>query len=138
MNINYAKAIAGGLAGTVLMTVVGLFVAPMMGIPRMNPAAMLAGAMGGNLLLGWMGHFMIGTVFALVYAAAASHLPGAFWLRGALFAVAPWLLAQLVVMPMMGMGLFSGSAVLAMGSLVGHLMYGGAVGAVYGAPPAAA
>ncbi len=41
-------------------------------------------------------------------------------------------------MPMMGMPLFSGSVTLAMGSLVGHLFYGGVVGGVYGAPPALA
>jgi hypothetical protein len=33
----------------------------------------------------------------------------------------------------MGMGLFSGSLPLAMGSLIGHLVYGAVVGAVYGA-----
>ena len=110
MNINYSKAVVGGLAGTVVMTVVGVFLAPMMGMPKMNPADMLAGAMGGNAMLGWAAHLMIGTVLALIYAAVAGSLPGAPWLRGALFAIAPWLLAQIVVMPMMGMGLFSGSA----------------------------
>jgi uncharacterized membrane protein YagU involved in acid resistance len=52
--------------------------------------------------------------------------------RGALYGLAPWLLAQLVVIPMMGMPLFSGSAVLATGSLIGHLVYGAVVGATYG------
>jgi hypothetical protein len=33
---------------------------------------------------------------------------------------------------MMGMPLFSGSMVMAMGSLIGHLVYGAVVGAVYG------
>jgi hypothetical protein len=42
------------------------------------------------------------------------------------------------VMPMMGMPLFSGSAQMAMGSLVGHVMYGAAVGAIYGHPDAGA
>ena len=54
--------------------------------------------------------------------------------RGALYAIAPWLVAQLMVMPMMGMGVFSGSVSLAMGSLIGHLVYGALVGAIYGAP----
>ena len=44
----------------------------------------------------------------------------------------PWLLAQIVAMPMMGMPLFSGSMELAGGSLVGHLVYGGVVGTIYG------
>jgi hypothetical protein len=36
--------------------------------------------------------------------------------------------------PMMGMPLFSGSAAMAIGSFVGHLVYGGVVGAIYGHP----
>lgn len=34
--------------------------------------------------------------------------------------------------PMMGMGFFSGGIAPAMGSLVGHLVYGAVVGGVYG------
>ena len=71
MKIEYGKAMAGGLVGTVLMTIVGLAVAPMMGIPKMDAAAMHAGAMGGSLALGWMAHFMIGTVLALIYGRPA-------------------------------------------------------------------
>ncbi len=40
----------------------------------------------------------------------------------------------MAVMPMMGMGFFSGAIILAMGSLLGHTIYGGVVGAVYGEP----
>ncbi len=36
------------------------------------------------------------------------------------------------VAPLMGMPLFSGSVVIAMGSLVGHMVYGAIVGDVYG------
>ncbi len=134
MNINFGRAALAGIIGTVMMTVVGLYAAPLMGIPAMNPADMLADQMGGNAVLGWIGHFMIGVIFAEVYAAVAGSLPGPVVVRGALFALAPWLLAQVVVMPMMGMGLFSGDMTMAMGSLIGHIIYGGVVGAVYGEP----
>ncbi|MDE3152819.1 MAG: hypothetical protein KGL93_11290 [Gemmatimonadota bacterium] len=134
MNINYGKAVIGGLVGTVLMTIIGLVVAPMMGIPKMNPAAMLAGAMGGNLALGWVAHFMIGIVLALIYGAVASLIPGAPWIRGAVYGIAPWLMLEVAVLPMMGMPLFAGSVVLAMASLFGHFVYGGTVGAIYGRP----
>jgi hypothetical protein len=40
------------------------------------------------------------------------------------------------VAPMMGMPIFSGSMVMAGGCLIGHLIYGAIVGAVYGAPSA--
>jgi uncharacterized membrane protein YagU involved in acid resistance len=133
MRINFGKAIFAGLVGTLIMTVAGLWLAPMMGIPRMNPADMLAQQMGGSTLLGWAGHLMIGTMLAIIYAAVSPRLPGPFPLRGALYRIAPFLLAQIVVMPMMSMPLFSGSVPLAMGSLLGHLIYGAAIGAVYGA-----
>ncbi len=133
MKINFGKAILAGILGTLVMTAVGLWAAPMMGIPRMNPADMLAQQMGGSAALGWAGHLMIGTILAVIYAGVSSRLAGPFALRGALFGLAPYLMAQLLVMPMMGMPLFSGSLSLAMGSLVGHLIYGAVVGAVYGA-----
>ena len=134
MNVNFGRAALAGIIGAAMITVVGLYAAPLMGIPAMNPADMLADQMGGNAALGWIGHFMIGVIFAEVYAVVAGSLPGPVVVRGALFALAPWLLAQMAVMPMMGMGFFSGAMNLAMGSLIGHIIYGGVVGAVYGQP----
>ncbi|MBI3962165.1 MAG: hypothetical protein HY335_05390 [Deinococcus sp.] len=136
VNIDWGKAVIAGLVATVVMTIVGVWIAPVMGIPKMNPADMLAGAMGGSLVLGWIGHFMIGVVLALIYAAVSARLPGVPWLRGALYGLAPWLLAQLIVIPMMGMPVFSGSVVMALGSLIGHLIYGAVVGGIYGLPQA--
>ena len=136
MNVNFGRAALAGIIGTAVMTVVGLYVAPLMGMPAMNPADMLAAQMGESAVMGWIAHFMIGVIFAVVYAAVAGSLPGPVVVRGATFALAPWLLAQVVVMPMMGMGFFSGAVNMAMGSLFGHIIYGGVVGAVYGEPAA--
>lgn len=133
MNINVGKAILAGIIGTLFMTAVGLWAAPMMGIPPMNPADMLAQQMGGSTVFGWSAHLMIGTILAVIYAVVSPRLAGPFAIRGALFGLAPFLMAQLLVMPMLGMPLFSGSLPLATGSLIGHLIYGAALGAVYGA-----
>jgi uncharacterized membrane protein YagU involved in acid resistance len=133
MDQRITKAIGGGVVATLAMTAVAVFVAPMMGMPPMNPAEMLAGRMGDSIVMGWIGHLMIGVTLALIYAIlVSSHLPGPPTVRGMLFGLAPWLLAQLAVMPMMGMGLFSGSMQMAMGSLIGHLVYGAVLGAVVG------
>ena len=75
---------------------------------------------------------MIGVVLALGYAVVGSALPGPGAARGAIYSFAPFLIAQLVVMPKMGMPIFSGSAAMAMGSLVGHIVYGAVVGGIYG------
>jgi len=131
MNIRLGPAILAGVVGTAVMTGVGLWVAPVMGLPAMNPAEMLAGPMGGSMALGWAMHFTIGVVLAFGYAVVQARLPGAHFVRGALYGTAPFLLAQLMVMPMMGMPLFSGSVTMAMASLFGHLVYGAVVGALY-------
>lgn len=136
MEIRIGKAIGAGVIATLIMTAVGLWIGPLMGMPPMNPAQMLAGAMGGSLVLGWAGHLMIGATLALGYAAVARLLPGPAAMRGMLYGIGPFLLAQLVVMPMMGMPVFSGSAVLAGGSLIGHLVYGAVLGGLYAAAPA--
>lgn len=133
MNVNVGRAALAGLAGTAVMTMF-LLAAPVMAMPPMNVGEMLGSVMGGQVALGWAAHFMIGVVLALGYAAAfATRLPGAPALRGAAYSLLPWLAAQLAIMPMMGMGLFSGSMVAAGGSLLGHVAYGLVLGATYGA-----
>jgi uncharacterized membrane protein YagU involved in acid resistance len=134
LRIRWKQAVIAGLIATIVMTAVGIFAAPAMGLRAMNPAEMLALQMGGVLVLGWIAHFMIGSILALIYAAVASRIPGPPAARGALYGIAPFLLAQIVVMPMMGMPLFSGSAAMATGSLVGHIVYGAVLGAIYGPP----
>jgi len=125
------KAIAAGTIATLAMSAFAAM-APSMGMPPMDLAAMLAGQMGGSLVLGWAAHLMVGNVLALTFALVArARLPGPAPLRGALFALAPWLMAQVVMMPMMGLGLFSGSALLAGGSLMDHLLFGAVLGLSY-------
>jgi uncharacterized membrane protein YagU involved in acid resistance len=138
MTLNSKRAVAGGLAATAVMTAL-MLMAPVMGLPPMNVGAMLGSVMGGSHFLGWMGHFVIGTFLAIAYAIFfAGRLPGPGFVRGALYGLVPWIMAQLVVMPMMGAGVFGGSFGAAFGSLMGHLVYGAVLGAVYGTEPDAA
>ena len=130
-NINVKRAVLAGLAGTTAMTAF-ILAGPMMGMPRMNIGEMLGSMMGGITSLGWVAHFMIGIVLAGIYTGFfAKRLSGPAPLRGMIYGILPWLLAQVMVMPMMGAGFFSGSFLLAGGSLMGHLVYGAVVGAVY-------
>ncbi len=130
--INLPKAILGGVLGTIAMTFVGAWLAPMMGMPPMNPAELLAKVAGDNIVVGWIGHFLTGIVLAIIYAAFQSYLPGPSFVRGALYSIAPWLAAMLIVMPLIGMPLFMGAGILAVRSLVGHLVFGAVLGATYG------
>ena len=130
----FGRAMLGGTAGTLMMTAMMYLVAPMMGL-HMDIAAMLGSMLGGSWAAGMMMHVINGAVlFPALYAfIVEAKLPGAPGVRGGLWGVALWLVAQTVVMPMMGAGLFSsamGGPMAAMASLVGHLLYGSALGAV--------
>ncbi len=134
----FARATLGGFVGTVVMTAMMYVVAPMMGL-RMDIAAMLGSMLGGSWIAGMMMHFVNGSViFPVIYAYALyARLPGAPAVRGAVWGVVLWLIAQTIVMPMMGAGLFSsemGGAMAAMGSLIGHVLYGSILGIIASAP----
>ena len=130
-NFNPLSAILSGLIATTGMTML-MVVAPSMGFPEMDIAKMLSGFMGAPVVVGWIAHGMIGLVLAASYAlffeprTKMSRL-----LSGMVFGLIPWLVAQTVMMPMMGMGLFSGSMMMAGGSLMGHLIYGAVLGLLY-------
>ncbi len=140
MSVNFGRAALGGFVGTLVMTAMMYMVAPMMGL-HMDIAAMLGSMLGGSWAAGMALHLVNGTlIFPAVYAyALAGWLPGSPAIKGTIWGVALWLIAQIVVMPMMGAGLFSsamGGMMAAMGSLVGHLLYGSLLGAIAGAPEA--
>ena len=137
MKPNPMKVVAGGLAGTVLMTFMMYFIAPMMLGHPMDIAAMLGGMMGGNWLLGMAAHFMNGVIiFPLVYDFVAyKFLPGTPLLRGIIWGIVLWLVAEVVVMPMAGGGFFSanmGGMKAVMAALLGHVVYGSTLGAIAG------
>ncbi len=137
MKVSVKKSMTGGLVGTLAMTIMMYFLAPMMGMPKMDIAASL-----GNMLgIGWIGglltHFINGAViFPLIYARLLYRaLPGTPAVKGLQWGAILWLLAQTVVMPMMGGGVFSsrmGGMLAVAGSLLGHLVYGALLGAIAG------
>jgi uncharacterized membrane protein YagU involved in acid resistance len=122
------QALKGGIIATAVMTML-MLVAPMMGMPDMKIGNMMAGFMGIPVWAGWAMHLMIGIIWAMVYVFLVRDrftLNPA--LKGLLFAILPWMLMQLMVMPIMGMGLFSANSPeamkMVMGTLMGHLVYG--------------
>lgn len=136
MEKNLGKAAVAGLIGTLAMTII-LLMAPLMGMPPMPIGKMLAGFMGIPEALGWIAHFMIGTVLALIYANFfVSRLKGNGFIRGAIYGLLPWFAAQIMVNPMMGAGVFAintpAPILMVIGSLIGHLVYGAVLGGVYG------
>ncbi len=138
MSVNFGRAVLGGFVGTLAMTAMMYMVAPMMGL-HMDIAAMLGKTIGVGWTAGMVIHFVNGTlIFPAIYAfILASSLPGGPVIKGTTWGAILWLIAQLVVMPMMGAGVFSramGGMMAAGGSLVGHVLYGALLGAIAGAP----
>lgn len=142
---NAGRAIGAGFIATLVMTMI-MYMAPMMGMPKMDLAAMLGSMMSQQMpapmsTAWWMGmviHFVNGTViFPLIYAYLLyAVLPGRPWLKGVLWGLLLWLIMQVMVMPMMGMGFFSANmpqtVMSVMGSLMGHIIYGAILGAIAG------
>lgn len=147
--VHVGRAVLAGLVATTVMTVM-MAVAPVMGFPRMDIAVMLGTMFVSNpqaaLVPGMIMHFFIGTILAFVYAAVHDRLPGPGWERGAVFGMLPFVVAAVMVMPMMGAihplvrsgamaapgFLMLGMGHLApLGSLMGHLVYGAILGTIY-------
>jgi uncharacterized membrane protein YagU involved in acid resistance len=137
--MNAARAAAAGLVGTGVMTAL-LLVEPSVGLPKIAMGQVLStwlGLASAHLVLGpalgWILHFLIGTLLALIYAAVFDRrLPGPALARGLLYGVLVFVVAQLVFMPLVGGGVFSrGDVELLAGSLLGHLVYGGLTGWIY-------
>ena len=138
MKPNIRKTIAGGFIGTVMFTLMMRVVAPMMGV-RMDIGAKLGEMTHTGMAGGLFMHFLNGTViFPLIYVYLLYRLlPGAPWQKGLLWGVILWLGVEIVMMPMMGSGIFSmetGGMKAVIAALMGHLVYGAILGAITGAP----
>jgi len=138
--MNVLGTIIAGLVGTMAISMV-MAMAPKMGMPKMDIVDMLSTMFGKpNRMLGWMMHFMMGIIFALIYAFAWSLGVGsATWLNGLIFGAIHWLVVGMVMgmIPMMHAGIKSGAVeapglwmtnnggVMAfVGGLMGHMVFG--------------
>ena len=136
MRPNIGRAVLGGFVGTLAITFLMYVGAPMMGLPKMDIAAML-GRILGSWSMGMAMHLINGTIiFPLIYTYLLfERLPGSPYLKGIQWGVILWVLAQLVVMPMMGAGVFGlkmAGMMSAVGSLLGHVAYGTLLGWIGG------
>jgi hypothetical protein len=148
--MNVLGAIFAGVIGTAVFSMV-MWLSPRMGMPRMAIWELLGSmfAKDGNRAFGWIAHFMMGTIFAIIYAALwSAGLGSANAASGALFGIVHWLAVgqAMGMVPMMhagiragtvqapGVYMVSGGGLMSfMGGLAGHVVYGVVVGLVYGA-----
>lgn len=130
------RGMVAGFCATSVLSVVMLMKASIGLMPELDPIAMMTTMAGANSsAIGWIGHFVIGTVFwGIGFAVVAPYLPGPYPVRGVLFAIAAWLMMMLGLMPMAGAGAFglSRGMMVPIAALVMHVMFGMILGGVYG------
>jgi hypothetical protein len=140
-----SKIVAGVLAGLIGGIVFGVIMQLMSAptpdggtMPMMTMVAMVVRS--ESLLVGWLYHLfnsaVIGALFGLVFGArATTNVSGAS--LGAAWGVIWWVLGGLILMPIfLGMPAFGSLRMpamrpVAMGSLIGHLVYGVITGIAY-------
>ena len=134
---NLKNGFLAGFIATAVLSVMMVAKGMMDVMPALDVAAMIAMMMGAPIIVGWLAHFMIGTVawgggFAILYDAIPG---GSAVLKGVVFGVAAWLGMMIVVMPMAGAGFFGmnfGMMAPVM-TLVLHIIFGAVLGGVYSA-----
>ena len=129
-----AKAMVGGLLGTLSQTIIVYGVAPMMAGQSMNMAALLEHSCAPGLLA----HLLSGgVIFPLGYILLLSQsLSGPPVLQGMLWAGLIWFVTEVIIAPMLGAEVFStalGGLPAALRALLGYLVYGATLGSMVGA-----
>jgi len=134
---NIGKGLIAGFIATVVLSLIMVVKSMMNLMPQLDVIAMLSVMMGSAAVMGWVAHFVIGTVlWGGLFALAAESLPGgSYWVKGIVLGVGAWILMMVLVMPMAGAGFFG----LSLGimapvvTLVLHIIFGAVLGGVYGA-----
>lgn len=135
------NAIIAGLLGTLVMTIL-MYLGPAMGMPKMDIIGML-GTMftateGSARIIGTIVHFMMGAIFALIYAFLWNlGIGSSTWYWGLIFGAVHALIA-IVMMPVMlrmhprPPSMDFGPQMM-LGLLMGHLVFGLVVAISYNA-----
>jgi hypothetical protein len=127
------RAMVAGFLATLVMTFLG-FLSTRFGFPTLNWADTFRTWLGGGSVFGYGMFFILGIVMAVIYVAFFhDRLPGTSWRRGLFFAVMLWVVTGAVLMPVLQMGFFMGSVMMALGTLVLYLFYGAILGWIYDA-----
>jgi len=134
---NIGKGVIAGFVATTVLSMLMLMKSAMGLMPELDVVAMLGSMTGTGPAMGWIAHFVIGSVvWGGLFAVLAPSLPGgSLWLKGIVFGIGAWLLMMVAVMPMAGAGLFGmglGMAAPVM-TLMLHVIYGAVLGGVYSA-----
>ncbi len=126
------NGLIGGFIGSAVLAIIFVMKGMIGMIPEMDIIAMLSAMMGTGAAMGWVAHFVIGTVvWGGIFALANGSIPGGNQTaKGVVLGIAAWLMMMIVVMPMAGGGFF-GLHFGMMGfvlPLILHIVFGAVMG----------
>ena len=132
--MNIGAGILSGFAATVALSILMIIKSTMGVMPDLNAVKMLAGMMNASPVMGWVAHFMIGTViWGTLFAFVVNNLPGGVLSSAIIFSIGAWLLMMIGPMPMAGAGFFGlHIGVMApVATLMLHVVWGIVLGLTY-------
>tara|TARA_R110001606_G_scaffold399222_2_gene582428 strand:+ start:81759 stop:82175 length:417 start_codon:yes stop_codon:yes gene_type:complete len=134
--MNIKAGMISGFVATVVLSLLMVVKTKMGLMPELNAISMLAGMMNASLIIGWIAHFMIGTiVWGILFALLVDKLPGGIMASAIIFSIIAWLMMMIGPMPMAGEGLFGmqlGIGIMApIATLMLHIIWGIVLGLVY-------
>lgn len=139
--MNIISAILASFAGTLAMTAL-MYVAPAMGMPKMDIIGMLGTMFTSNQgtarVMGVVAHFMMGAVFAIIYALLWSLGIGSpTWLWGLIFGAVHGVVTMVMIPMMMKIHprptQMDNGPKMMVGMLAAHMFFGLVVALTYGA-----
>lgn len=141
MVVNLVRGMLAGFVGTLMISLVMILRLSAGVMPWYNPIEIM-NLSAHNLLgtpdsivVGWVIHFLVGTViWGLLFVKLSPYLPGSNDIRrGLAFGLGAWLVVMLTVFPMAGSGFFGmGFGLVApISTLLGHIVFGLVLGATY-------
>ena len=126
----FFKGIVAGLVATIVLSVLMIMKSKMGIMTDVNVIAMLASKMGGNSVMAWFAHFMIGMLgYGIAYVVIFSKLPfNSIILRGVALGMAGWVAMMIAIMPMINAGLFglnlASGMMVPVATLMLHIIFG--------------
>ena len=134
MNTTPAGIIAG-LIATVVLSALIMIKAQMGVMPDLDVIALLAAMMGTGAATGWVLHFLIGAGYGVIFSRISrSDTRRRAMTKGILLGLAGWVAMMILLLPVMGKGLFglsmpSETMLVPLATLMLHAVFGAVLGA---------
>ena len=132
--MNIKAGIISGFVATIVLSVLMILKAKMGVMPELNAIKMLAGMMDAPLVMGWVAHFMIGTIiWGVLFALLVEKIPGNTMVSAIIFSIGAWVLMMIGPMPMAGAGVFGMNLgmMAPVATLMLHIIWGVVLGFTY-------